>query len=436
MLREVERSVLKLLLLSGILFGAVAHAAGPLTADEVRELRAKIRMTRFISDPLPELNPESFGRFAPEPDTIAERVTYGSQYGMRIPSVLYIPKNRTGKAPAIIVVNGHGGDKYSWYAFYTGLLYARAGAVVLTYDPVGEGERHIQKRSGTRAHDTWQAPEEMARRTPGLLVTDFLQAVRYLKTRPEVDPDRIAAVGYSLGSYILGEGCALDSGVRSCVLVGGGNLDGNGEYWDRAKPMCVGLPYQSLRFLGDRAAVLYALHAHRGATLIYNGRGDEVVNMPATQDSFFQDLRARTAKLVANGTPIFDWAFDKETTASHRPWFVTRPVAEWLEKQLDFPNWDSDAIRRMPETHIGRWSDERQVSMDLFYLTEEREAGTMALGAGIPGLPRHRLDVVPGGDWELAKGLYVYEGWIRHARRDLAAESKNRRGAKQVSDNK
>ena len=94
-------------------------------------------------------------------------MTYGTQFGLRIPAILYLPERRTGKVPALIVVNGHGGDKFTWYAFYSGILYARAGAAVLTFDPIGEGERNRQRGSGTRDHDRLVEPEEMARRMGG-----------------------------------------------------------------------------------------------------------------------------------------------------------------------------------------------------------------------------------------------------------------------------
>src|SRR5579864_313624 len=107
---------------------------------------------------------------------------------MRIPAVLYLPEHPTGKIPALVVVNGHGGDKYSWYSFYTGILYARAGAAVLTYDQIGEGERNVGRKSGTRAHDHIQGGRELARCLCGLMITDARQAVSYLSARPEVDP--------------------------------------------------------------------------------------------------------------------------------------------------------------------------------------------------------------------------------------------------------
>ena len=74
---------------------------------------------------------------------------------------------------------------------------------------------------------------------------------------------------------------------------------------------------------------------------------------------------------------------------------------------------------------IGRWSDERNVEIDPGYIAEDRESGTLALGLGIPGIPRHRLHVVPSLEWELSKGQFVYEGWLQLAREQIArVESK------------
>src|SRR5262245_15095193 len=174
--------------------GAICCAA-TVTTHQEQEWRSRMRSTLFVPDRLPAPAAEVHGRFRPAPGVIAERVTYNTLLGLRVPAILYWPESRKGKIPALIVVNGHGGDKYAWYAFYSGILYARAGAAVLTYDPIGEGERNINRKSGARAHDVLQNPPELGRRMGGLMMTDVMQAVSYLSERPEVDPMRIAAMG-------------------------------------------------------------------------------------------------------------------------------------------------------------------------------------------------------------------------------------------------
>ena len=387
-----------------------AHATPPLD-----QWRQQIRETFFIYGPMPELAPVTHRRFDPAPGVKAEAVTYGTQFGMRVPAIVYMPNPlpRGGKAPAFIVVNGHGGDKFSWYAFYTGILYARAGAVVLTYDPTGEGERNRQRKSGTRAHDNIQGDAMLARKQAGLMITDVMQAVSYLAQRPEVDPSRIGAGGYSMGSFVASLAGSIEPRLKVCVEVGGGNLDGPGEYWDNSKPMCQGLPYQALSFLGDRAAAIYALHAARGPTLIYNGREDSVVNMPNTQEPFFDDLRRRVVVLRGKAGGVFDCAF--ENGASHRPWFITRPVAQWLERHLDFPNWSAADIDALPQTTISEWTAAHAISMDKLYATDHREGGTLALLTDVPGYQRDDLAVFSEVEWQAQKDRMILESWLARA---------------------
>lgn len=394
-------------------------------ADNTDAQKREIGRTLFVPDPLPPLDAEVHSRFEPAPGVTAERISYTTQSGMRVPAILYLPKPLPKrKIPALIVVNGHGGDKYSWYAFYSGILYARGGAAVLTYDPIGEGERNAERKSGTRAHDRVIPPPEgpeVARRLAGLMITDVRQAVSLLAQRPEVDARRIGAMGYSMGSFVLSLACAIETRLRACVLVGGGNLDEPGGYWDKSKPMCQGIPYQSLGFLGDRAAVLYALHAERGATLIYNGLEDTVVAIPRHGKPFFDDLRRRLIALRGGDRGVFETGFQAEI--SHRPFFVTRPVALWLEKQLDFSNWTERAIRAMPETRIGDWARRNSVEMDPGYASDDREGGTPALGSGVPGLRREQLTVFSPEGWAQNRERLVYESWLARATQAPLANS-------------
>lgn len=394
----------------------LASRAEILSPELEREWRAKIRANFFIPDPLPALDTKTHRRFEPAPGVIAEAVSYASQFGMRVPAILYLPKPlpKGGRIPGFIVVNGHGGDKTSWYSFYAGVLYARAGAAVLTFDPVGEGERNSERKSGTRAHDRIKGDDVLARRLAGLFMTDVMQAVSYLASRPEVDASRIGAGGYSLGSFVLALTGAVETRLRACVLAGGGNLDGPDEYWDRSKPMCQGLPYRSLNFLGDRPAAIYALHAARGPALIWNGLADTVVNMDKTPPPFFDDLRARTVKLRGKADGIFETGFTPDV--GHRPHFVTKPNALWLHRQLHFPNWSEAGIAEMPETHIGEWAAASGVFVDKGYIAEDREGGTRALGAGIPGFMRESLSVYSEDEWQAQKQRLILEAWEAAAR--------------------
>ncbi len=372
-----------------------------------------------MPEPLPALEASTQRRFTPAPGVRAEGLTYRTQFGLLVPAILYLPDPLpAGKIPAFIVVNGHGGDKYSWYAWYTGILFARGGAAVLTYDPVGEGERNRLHRSGTRAHDSIKGDAVLARHLAGLMITDVRQAVSYLSQRAEVDGRRIAAGGYSMGSFVLALAGAVEPRLHACVLVGGGNLDGPEGYWDNSKPMCQGLPYRSLSFLGDRPAAIYALHASRGPTLIFNGPDDTVVAIPNCGTSFFQELQQRVVRLHGSADGVFETGF-APAGASHRPYFLTRPVVQWLDKQIDFPHWTEESIRSLPETRIGAWAEKTGVPLDKSYATEEREGGTPALGEDVPGYTPEMLNVLPRDQWESRKRDFILESWLEAAQESI-----------------
>ncbi|MBI5771749.1 MAG: acetylxylan esterase [Verrucomicrobia bacterium] len=394
-----------------------AAFAEPLVGARVDALRAHIRENFFVPSPLPALAAKTHRTLSPASGVRAEAVTYATALGMRVPAILYLPDPlpQGGKIPAFIVVNGHGGDKYSWYAYLAGIAYARAGAAVLTYDPAGEGERSASRQSGTRDHDKLKGDDVMARRLAGLMMTDVIQAVSFLASRPEVDASRIAAGGYSMGSFVLGLAGAVEPRLRACVLVGGGNLSGAGDHWDRSKPMCQALPWPSLDFLGDRGGAIYALHAARGPTLVWNGRADTVVEIPKTQEPFFQALRERAAKIRGTADGLFEFGFTDG--GSHRPYFVTKPVAQWLERVIDFPNWTEAALRAQPETHLGEWAARMSYPVDKLYATEEREGGARVVAVDVPNITREQLSVFSAAEWERVKRDYTFDVWTERARK-------------------
>jgi len=380
------------------------------------ELRNQIERTLHVPEPLWKPEPKGYGQFSPTPDVTADRVAYSTAYSLRIPAIVYHPAGATiTRHPAVVVVNGHGGDKSSWYSYWAGILYARAGAVVLTYDPIGEYERNAERRSGTNQHDEYVPPDDMARRMGGLMVTDAMEGVSYLLTRKDVDPKRIAVMGYSMGSFISSLTCAVDTRVHACVLVGGGDLDAPGGYWDSSyKKMCQSIPYQSLIFLGDRGAVLYALMAKRGPTLVWNGTADKTVDIPNHDQAWFEDLRKRTVAELGNSKDVFEFGFTPD--GGHRPYFVTKPVALWLEQQLRLPNWTKKQIEAMPETHMLDWAGKNGLTTQTSLKNEANEGGTMALGNDIPAVPRADLHAIPEAVWDAERENFVYETWVDRAK--------------------
>jgi dienelactone hydrolase len=231
----------------------------------------------------------------------ADRVAFNTAYKLRMPAIVYHQAGATiVRHPALIVVNDEGEDKSAWYAPAAGMMYANAGAVVLTYDPMGEFERNKDLRSAANPQEDGTLTPELAVRLTGLIVTDILQAANYLASRKDVDSEHIGVLAFSSGSFPATLACALESGIRACVLAGGAAL-----LTPENKRICQAAAYQAISFLGDSQTTIQALNAKR----VY----------PA------------------------DWATD-----TPQPDFLNRPVAAWLNEKLKFPNWTKKQIEALP----------------------------------------------------------------------------------------
>jgi dienelactone hydrolase len=399
----------------------------------IAQWRGLIRKQLFIPEDLPPLQAKTWSTFSPMAGVLADRVTYQTADGMMVPAVVYHPDPATvhwqGKLPGVVIINGHGSDKFGWYAFYSGMLFARAGAMVVTYDPIGEGERSSQKASRTGAHDLWVSPPaglprtDWGQRLAGLMQVDAMQAVSYLASRPEVDSRRIALAGYSMGGFIAGLTGAIDTRIRAVLISGGGVYDGPGGYFDANPLPCQMPPYKALLPLGDRGAVLYALNAERGPMLVMNGSNDTVMDMAHHPPAWFAEVRGRALALVGPASPAAKNMFTTIVfpNISHRPSWVERSGVAWLNEQIHFAVWDARTIANQPTTHIGDWIQHNGVYLAPDYTVEDREAGLNALGSGFPGIKREDLMVLPAGAWEENKGRLVYESWAAKTKEAEAA---------------
>jgi dienelactone hydrolase len=386
--------------------GPVAKPASDAQFDLWRE---QIRSALFLPKRMPAVAAREYGTFVPMSGVVAHRVTYASQYGMRVTAIVYTPAHAHGRLAAIVVVAGHGGDKTTWYEIYAGLLYASAGAVVVTYDPVGEDERNALHLSDSRSHDAVLTGKESPPRLGGVMVGDVISAVNYVVSLPSVDPNRIAVLGYSMGSFHAALAAALDQRIHALVLSGGGDLDGNGGSWDTSrKIMCQGGPYQALSDLPDKAAILHALHQRSGSTLILNGTADNLVALPYHLESFFADLSNRVAALAGTKASLIEYVF--YPGIGHRPSWVNRDAAAWLNTKLHFPRWQNLSLDSLGETHISEWANSTGATINKGYDSEATEGGIRAVGKGFPAPDREQLQVIPEAEWQAHSEQYTWQG--------------------------
>ena len=141
-----------------------------------------------------------------------QKVVFESLPGLHVTALLYLPDGPAGPRPAVLVACGHAPDGKSFknYQELSGQL-ARRGYVVLSWDPVGQGERS-QYWDAARGRSRYNlvcgehavlgnlacvAGTTLNR----YMVWDGMRALDYLLTRPEVDGSRISVTGTSGGGF-------------------------------------------------------------------------------------------------------------------------------------------------------------------------------------------------------------------------------------------
>jgi len=116
-----------------------------------------------------------------------------------------------GRHPAILLLHGSGGNVGFWFdrvapqlgrlnlGLYAAHYFNRTGTIRADRDTILDGYHF----------PTWQAT--------------IMDALKYLRSRPSVDPDRVALLGVSLGAF-LALGLATDKAarIRAVVEISGG----------------------------------------------------------------------------------------------------------------------------------------------------------------------------------------------------------------------
>jgi cephalosporin-C deacetylase-like acetyl esterase len=203
------------------------------TQAEARQRGVHQKILTLIGG-LPEktpLNAKSLGTTQADGFRI-EKILYESQPNFPVTALLYIPEAKTNtsqqKLPAIVVSPGHGlTGKLTDYTFAS--TFARNGFVVLSYDPIGQGERlqypdpadpaKTLLKAATGEHGEAGLQPTLIGDAPARIIAwDSIRAVDYLISRPEVDPNRIGAFGCSGGGTMTALLAALDTRVQAIAV--------------------------------------------------------------------------------------------------------------------------------------------------------------------------------------------------------------------------
>src|SRR3954469_8861583 len=137
-----------------------------------------------------------------------------------VPAYLARPRSLSGRVPGVLFDHSHGGGyKIGKQEFIEGRSYLQPtpyakeltnlGYVALCIDSWIFGER-----SHTTEADMFKAMLWRGQVLWGMMVYDHLRALDFLLTRPEVDPQRIATVGMSMGSTMAWWLAALDERIK------------------------------------------------------------------------------------------------------------------------------------------------------------------------------------------------------------------------------
>ncbi len=373
------------------------------------KMRKELRDGLGIPQETIPLDPESRGSITHN-GVIIEKWMLNLEPGSRAPAILYRPANpRREKLPAIVMTFGHGGSKSAWQYQYAGQLYAKLGLACLAIDPIGEEERHVTGRMGSRAHDPKPVHDralKAGRMIMGKLVFDTMRGVDFLMSRDDINHSKIGVAGNSLGGAKAGWMAALEPRLRT-ALVCGWTFENIGL---RTK-YCTKAPNQ---FLRDRMswADLLTLAAPQCSVLVMNGDADWVIDREDDKTGWSGSDRAvdqarRVFDAFGTRSTIESW-YEKD--GGHRPFFAYREAIDWINNHLGTPAYTSGQIKDLPTMNSGDYCDANRIPLERLYGTDLHQRGATLVDLGVQPLKREQLAVLKPE--EMGQPEFTVEGWL------------------------
>ena len=147
---------------------------------------------------------QEWDKVFPQSDKVNHsKITFHNRYGITLAADLYVPKDATGKLPAIAACGPFGAVKEQVSGRYAQTL-AERGFLTIAFDPSFTGESGGQ-------------PRYVA--SPDINTEDFCAAIDYLSTRPDVNPEQVGILGVCGWGGFAVNAAAIDTRIKATVAV-------------------------------------------------------------------------------------------------------------------------------------------------------------------------------------------------------------------------
>lgn len=147
---------------------------------------------------------QGWDKVFPQSDKTEHRkITFHNRYGITLAADMYMPKNITGKLPAIAVSGPFGAVKEQSSGLYAQKM-TEYGFLTIAFDPSFTGE------SGG-------VPRYVA--SPDINTEDFCAAVDFLSVQENVDPERIGIIGICGWGGMAINAAAMDTRIKATAAM-------------------------------------------------------------------------------------------------------------------------------------------------------------------------------------------------------------------------
>jgi len=305
------------------------------------------------NDRLSEKKIECYANYVQYADHEIRRVDIPFE-GSAIPGWLHLPKDRSvGRLPCVMSIPGMDSFKETGVALYGDRLLER-GIAVLAID--GPGQKEALSRG---IHVT---------------ATNWIDAGRsvlaWIRSQPELDPDRVAIRGNSMGSFWGTQVAAIDDRLKGCAVQGVCHEPGMHTIFNLASPTF------KLRFMYmagyededefDRFAETLTLQGVGDKVtcpyLVVAGEDDHLSPIEFTYE-LLESVRSPKQLLIYEGA---DHGIGGSSSVELGP-NPTTFVADWLKDRLDGKPMESRHILvdMAGQTHNSSFAEARRVQTTL-----------------------------------------------------------------------